>query len=258
VSSLLTAGYNGTGSTIGFVDVYDGTESQTQLASDLKSFTGSYGLKVGSVSYLYPVPTSQNLNTTSSGWGSEEALDLEWSRAMAPGANIDMTFSPDPTTGLYSSVDWLVAHQAVNVISLSWGEPDVGEFNAFAGACKSSCNATSDGSYSILHPVLVAAALEGIGVFAASGDCGAAFGTNSDSTSYPASDSAVIGVGATDLTLSGISYSSERAWSGNQSGAHSPGCQNQGGSGGGYSPFPRPTWQSAPGFPLTRTGRGLP
>ncbi|MCI4340703.1 MAG: PKD domain-containing protein, partial [Thermoplasmata archaeon] len=229
-----------------------------QLTSDLRSFTGAYGLSVGTVHYLYPVPTTVNLNSTSTGWGSEEALDLEWSRAMAPGANIDMTFAPDASTGLYASVDWLVAHQSVNVISLSWGEPDVGAYNVYAGGCSSACNATSDGSYALLHPVMVAAALEGIGVFAASGDCGAAFGTSGVSTSYPASDPAVVGVGATDLVLSSGAYSNERAWSGNQSGAHSPGCQNQGGSGGGYSPFPRPAWQSAPGFPTARTQRGVP
>ena len=150
VSSLLTAGYNGTGTTIGVVDVYDGIEPQAQLVGDVATFTTSYGLPHGTIHYLYPVPTSANLNTTSTGWGSEEALDLEWSRATAPGATIDMTFAPDPTTGLYSSVDWLVAHQAVNVISLSWGEPDVGAYNPYAGACASACNASSDGS--VLHP----------------------------------------------------------------------------------------------------------
>ncbi len=258
VTSMLSGGNNGTGYRIAVVDVYDGSEPQSQLASDLRSFTSAYSLPVGTVHYVYPVPTTQNLNTTSTGWGSEEALDLEWARAMAPGAAIDMTFAPDATTGLYASVDWLVAHQAVDVISLSWGEPDVGAYNTYAGACSSACNASSDGSYSLLHPVLVAAALEGISVFAASGDCGAAFGTNGVATSFPASDPAVIGVGGTDLTLSSGLYSSERGWGGNQSGAHSPGCQNQGGSGGGYSPFPRPAWQSAPGFPATRNVRGVP
>jgi PKD repeat protein len=258
VSSLLSAGDNGTGYTIGVVDVYDAQEPQGQLERDVQSFTNYVKMPLGTIHYLYPVPTTNDLNQTYTGWGSEEALDLEWTRGMAPGATIDMTFAPDPTTGLYSSVDWLVANQAVNVISLSWGEPDVGEFNAYAGACTSECNATSDGSYAILHPVMVDAALEGIGVFAASGDCGAAFGTNGVATSYPASDPAVDGVGATNLALSGTKYSSESAWSGNDSGRTSPGCQNQGGSGGGYSPFPRPAWQNTSGFPANVTVRGVP
>lgn len=259
VSGLLTAGTNGTGFRLAVVDVYDAAETQSNLVSDLGMFDSQFGISGGSVQYLYPVPTSRHLNSTYTGWGLEESLDLEWARAMAPGAALKMTFAPDPTTGLYASVDWLIAHDAADVISLSWGEPDVGIFNAYNGACPGGCNATADGSYTILHPVLAAAALEGITVLAASGDCGAAMGTSGVATSYPASDSYVVGVGATDLTVTtGLAYSSERAWSGNSSGATSPGCQNQGGSGGGWSPFPRPAWQAAAGLPASNARRGVP
>lgn len=258
VSGFYTAGTNGTGVRVGVVDPYDGQENETRLKSDLASFTTLFGLPHGNVDYLYPVPTSKDLNTTSTGWATEEALDLEWSRASAPGAAIDMTFAPDASAGLYFSVDWLVANQLVNVISLSWAEPDVGAFNTYSTPCASACNATSDGSYDLLHPVLAAAALEGIGVFAASGDCGAAMGTDGVSTSYPASDPDATGVGATDLTLNGLTWGGEVGWSGNDSGATAPGCQNQGGSGGGYSPFPRPYWQAAPGVPATPAERGVP
>lgn len=257
-SGLLAAGVNGTGYRIGVVDTYDGVETQATLKSDLSSFVAANGLRVGSVQYLYPVPTSKDLNKTSTGWGVEEALDLEWSRAMAPGATIDMTFAPDPSVGLYAAVDWLVAHQTVNILSLSWGEPDVGVYNGYSTPCASGCNATSDGSYTLLHPVLVDAVAEGIGVFAASGDCGAAEGTAGVSTSYPASDPAVTGVGGTVLGLVNGTYGSESGWSGNASGATSPGCGNQGGSGGGYSPFPRPWWQSGPGVPSKPATRGVP
>ena len=259
LSALIAGGANGSGFSLAVVDTYDGNEVQSQLSSDLASFDTAFGLRAGTVHYLYPVPTSRNLNSTGTGWALEEALDLEWARAMAPAATIQMTFAPDPTAGLYGSVDWLVAHHAADVISLSWGEPDVGVYNAYAGACPSACNATSDGSYALLHPVFEAAALEGISVFAATGDCGAAAGTSGVSTDYPSSDPFVSGVGGTDLTLDSSSgYLRESAWSGNSTGASSPGCQNQGGSGGGYSPFPRPYWQQATGFPSARTVRGVP
>jgi len=52
----------------------------------------------------------------------------------------------------------------------------------------------------------------------------------------------VTGVGGTVLTMANGAWSSEVGWSGNSSGGVPPGCQNQGGSGGGYSPFPRPPW----------------
>ncbi len=257
-SGLLATGTNGSGYRIGVVDTYDGSESQSTLTSDLASFASANGFAVGTVHYLYPVPTGRNLNLTSTGWGLEEALDLEWSRAMAPGATVDMTFAPDASAGLYAAVDWLVAHQAVDILSLSWGEPDTGTYNSWQGTCSTACNASSDGSYQLLHPVLADAIAEGIGVFAASGDCGAADGTNGVATSYPASDPASTGVGATDLTLRNGTYSSESGWSGNASGVASPGCSNQGGSGGGFSPFPRPAWQSGPGVPTTPASRAVP
>ncbi|MCI4326248.1 MAG: PKD domain-containing protein [Thermoplasmata archaeon] len=258
-SGLIAGGANGTGFTVAVVDDYDGSEPQGQLQADLRSFDTATGTAAGTVDYLYPVPTSANLNDTSTGWGFEEALDIEWARATAPAATLKMTFAPDATAGLYGSVDWLVAHQAANVISLSWGENDVGTYNSYASACPSACNATTDGSYDLLHPVMEAAALEGITVLSASGDCGAAAGTSGDSTDYPASDPYVVGVGGTVLTLgTGDAWSSEVAWSGNASGARSPGCQNQGGSTGGYSPFPRPYWQTGTGISGNETQRGEP
>ena len=201
LTSSLAAGDNGTRVRVGIVDTYDANEPETQLASDLSGFATAFSLPYGNVSFDYPVPTSSNLNQTYTGWGIEAALDLEWMRAMAPGSSIHMTFAPDSNAGLYEAVDWLVAHDAVNVISLSWGENDVGDFNAYLGACRSACNASSDGSYETLHPVLEAAAAEGIGVFSASGDCGASDGTSGVSTDYSASDPYVSGVGATYLSL---------------------------------------------------------
>jgi len=258
-AGLIANGTNGAGERIGVVDTYDAAEPEDQLASDLGSFDSLFDLPAPPVTFNYPVPASQNLNSTFTGWGTEEALDLEWSHASAPGASIAFTFAPNSGVGLYLAVDWLVSHRLVDVISLSWGEPDVGTFNAFSGACTSECNATTDGSYEILSPVLQAAAVEGIGVFVATGDCGAADGTSGVSTDYPASDPSAVAVGGTDLsvTSSGI-YQSEVGWSGNSSGASSPGCQNQGGSGGGYSPFPRPYWQAGLGVPSSPATRGIP
>src|SRR5208282_1867800 len=111
--------------------------------------------------------------------------------------------------------DWLVAHHAANVITMSWGEPDVGIFNPFDSACASGCNATADGSYTLLGPVLAEAAAEGITAFAASGDCGAADGTSGVSTNFPASDPYITGVGATALSVnSSGDYVGEVGWSG--------------------------------------------
>ena len=259
MTSLIGGGVNGTGRRVAVVDAYSSAETQDQLSTDLTSFDLQNSLPPAAVSFVYPDTDPTTLNSSANaGWNFEDALDLQWAHAAAPGATIDMTFSPNAGAGLYEAVDWLVAHQAVDVISLSWGEPDVGAFNAYDTACTVGCNASTDGSYGIFSPVLAFAAAEGISVVAASGDCGASDGTSGLSTNFPASDPDVTGVGGTQLSVmpSG-SYLSETAWSGNSSGAASPGCSNQGGSGGGFSPFPRPWWQV--GFPAAGSeGRGVP
>ncbi len=258
-ANLVGNGTNGTGERIGIVDAYSGTEPETQLAADFSSFAQEFGLPPGGLRFLYPVPTSQNLNlsTVNPAWGLEEALDIEWARAAAPGATIDMTFSPDAGAGLYAAIDALVASDSVNAISLSWGEPDTGVFNGFSTPCSSACNASTDGTYALLDPILEFAAAEGISVFAASGDCGSADGTDGQATNYPASDPFVTGVGGTVLSAATDgAYLSETGWSGNASGSTAPGCVNQGGSGGGFAPFPRPWWQT--GLPNTPARRGVP
>ncbi len=253
-ADLIANGTDGSGLTIGIVDAYDGQEPQSELASDLGGFDSEFGLASPTLDFLYPVATTTDLNDTDTGWAFEEALDLEWAHASAPGAAIDMTFSPNAGAGLYEAVDYLVAHDLVNVISLSWGEPDVGIFNAYEGPCTAACNASTDGSYAILSPVLEFAAAEGISVFAATGDCGAADGTSGVATNFPASDPYVTAVGGTDLTVSSTDgWEGETGWSGNATGASAPGCENQGGSGGGYSPFPRPAWQTGPGLSVGST-----
>jgi len=258
ITPLLTNGTNGSGETIAVVDAYTSAETQSDFESDLATFAAEAGIPVGQVEYLYPdtggIP--EGSNAVSPLWGTEAALDLEWARATAPGATIALTLSPNSGPGLYEAIDWLVANRAADVISLSWGEPDVGVYNAFSGACTAGCNASSDGSYALLGPVLELATAEGISVFAASGDCGSADGTSGVATNFPASDPYVTGVGGTVLSVSGGVWDGEVGWSGNQSGASPPGCGNGGGSGGGYAPFPEPWWQS--GLPSGRTNRGVP
>ncbi len=257
---LLANGSNGTGVRLAVVDTYSGQQTQDQLEGDLEAFTEAEGEPLGNVSYLYPVPTSIDLNasSTNSGWALEDSLDLEWTRALSPGASIEMTFSPNPGPGLYAAIDSLVGQDRANVISLSWGEPDVGVFDPYSGPCSSECNASTDGSYAVLGPVLELAAVEGITVFAASGDCGASGGTAGDSTFFPASDPYVTGVGGTELDVNpNGTYKGEIGWDGNASGKTAPGCsENPGGSGGGYSPFPTPWWQVGPGF--AGKTRGVP
>ena len=254
-------GANGTGETIAVIDAYSSDEPQTRLSADFDDFSHEFDLPTGTLRFEYPVPTTANLNASGVNptWDEEDALDIEWSHAEAPGAAIDMVFSPDASTGLYFAADAVVAAGSANVISMSWGEPEVGIFDEALAPCTTGCNASTDGSFDLLDPVLELAAAVGITVVAASGDCGAADGTNGVSTNYPSSDLSVTGVGGTVLSVTATGgYVSEVGWSGNLSGAVSPGCDNRGGSGGGFAPTPRPWWQTGPGLPTSPDQRGVP
>ena len=258
-AKLDASGINGTGETIAVFDAYSAAENQTELASDLQCFAAVNGLPTTGLTFLYPVPTTADLNAsgTNSAWAVEDALDVEWAHAAAPGATVEMVFSPNPAEGLYFAVDWVVAHHAADILSMSWGEPEVGVYDPSTMPCASACNASTDGSFDILDPVLELAGAEGMTAFSASGDCGSADGTSGVSVSYPASDPYVTGVGATALTTEANgTYVSETAWSGNSS-ASTGGCSNGGGSGGGFSVLPHPWWQSGPGTVASR-GRGVP
>ncbi len=256
---LLANGTNGSGVRIGVVDAYDSAEPATSLYLDFRSFTTDFGLPSSGLSFAYPVRTTANLNRTNANvaWGVEEALDIEWAKAMAPGASVEIAFSPDAGPGLVTAIDWLVASASVNVISLSWGEPFSGVFNAFSQPCFTACNASTDGTYTLLNPIFEAAAAEGIGVFSATGDCGAADGTSGLAVNYPATDPFVTAIGGTLLKVTSTgSYLTESGWNGSSPGSVRPGCGNQGGSGGGYSHLPRPSWQA--GLPEPFLGRATP
>lgn len=256
ITPVLQSGDEGQGERIGIVDAFDSAENEYRIVHDLASFSSCYGLPdVGQgIQFAWPVPGPTNLNeSNSSGWGVEIALDTQWAHATAPDANLTLVLSPNDAYGLYYGVDWLVATRDVDVISLSWGEPETGVFNF--GPCSWDCNASTDGTLATLTPVFAAAAAEGMQVFAASGDCGANGGTLGYSTWYPASDPHVVGVGGSvlNLTASGA-YGSETAWDGTASF-----CFNGGGSGGGFSVLPRPSWQSGTGFSrYLNSTRGVP
>ncbi len=260
LAGLFANGTDGAGESIAVVDPYVSAENQSQLAADFATFSIDEGLPTTSPGFAYPVPSPGDLNVTALNpdWQYEDPLDLEWAHAAAPGANVTMVFSPNAGTGLYFAIDWIVAERTADVLSMSWGEPEVGVFNAASTPCAAACNASTDGSFAILNPILELGAAEGIGAFAASGDCGSADGTSGVAVNYPASDPYVVGVGATVLNLTADgAYGGETAWSGNASGASGIGCVNQGGSGGGFSVLPRPWWQAGEGVRLS-DGRGVP
>src|SRR5262249_13296708 len=56
------------------------------------------------------------------GWGTEIALDVEWSHAIAPKANIILVeASSSSYANLFAAVNWAKAQSGVSAVSMSFG-----------------------------------------------------------------------------------------------------------------------------------------
>lgn len=181
-------GANGTGQTIAIVDAYH----DPTIQSDLQAFDRAFGLadppsltvmsQTGSTTILPPVdPTG--------GWEVEEALDVEWAHALAPGAKIVLV---EANSARYSDLMTAVAKAAslpgVSVVSMSWGGDE------FSG----------ETAYDSMF--LTPSGHQGVTFVASTGDSGQPGG-------YPAYSPNVLAVGGTTLRVdSSGNYISETAW----------------------------------------------
>jgi subtilase family serine protease len=237
LTPLLNAGYNGTGQSIVLIESY----GSPTIEVDLKAFDAAYGLPdPPSIQVLAPlgtVPFNPN-NEEQQIWAFETALDVQWSHAMAPGANIVVLTSPvAETEGIQGLPEFLALEKFAldnhlgNIISQSWGTAEntlfdaagtnlIGEFEAFYAR----------------------AAAEQVTVLAGAGDSGSAnVDVNGDfypfpTVLYPASSPWVLAVGGTSLEVSSTgAFESETVWN-----------DENGATGGGISQyFTQPFYQWA-------------
>jgi subtilase family serine protease len=233
---------NGAGQTIAIVDAYDDpafvdSNSPNFDNSDLHKFDQQFGLpdppsfiklnQTGGTT----LPGTDPAGPGTSNWEGEEALDIEWAHAIAPGANIILFEASAPTTSdLFTAIATAAAYPGVSVVSMSFGTP---EFS---------------GETSLDNIFTTPAGHQGVTFIASSGDSGSYVpNTTTVSVNYPAASPNVLGVGGTHLVLnSNNSYNSETAWgNGTSSGS-------KGGSGGGISQF-----EDEPAFqdPVQNTGK---
>ncbi|MGD0045077.1 MAG: S8 family serine peptidase [Isosphaeraceae bacterium] len=153
-----------------------------------------------------------------SNWELEEALDVEWAHAIAPGAQIILVEANSQSlSDLMASVATAASQPGVSVVSMSWGFPE-------GQAVFANDEATYD---SVFH-------VPGVTFVASTGDYGAA------DPEYPAFSPNVVAVGGTSLTLNTDgSYNSETGW-----GYDSSSVGVFIGSGGGISLYePEPAYQ---------------
>ncbi len=217
---LYKKGLNGKGQTIVIVDSF----GYQFIRGELAVFDKSFGLPAPPSFKIIrpagPVPSyNPKLRPMMVGWAQETSLDVEYSHAMAPGANILLVETPVPETlgvhGLPQIVqaeNFVINHHLGSVITQSFGAPEAGFPNAQ--------------SILALRSAYKNAAAHGVSVLAASGD-GGATGPNSltkqgfaktfflhRTVDWPATDPLVTAVGGTQmhLTATGAHTQPDTVW----------------------------------------------
>ena len=160
---LFAKGITGTGQTVAVIE-----DTELYRASDWTTFRSVFGLSqytTGSLTSVNPQPPSGPANCTSPGVTGDDAeaiLDTEWATSAAPGAAI--VNASCANTGVASGL-FLAAQNLVNASS----PPSI--LSISYGACEAESGAASNASINALYQQAVA---EGISIFVASGDEGAA------------------------------------------------------------------------------------
>ena len=182
---------NGAGQTIAIVDAYN----DPNIASDLATFDAQFGIAAPPSLKVVNQSGGTNLPGTDSsgGWEVEEALDVEWAHAIAPGATILLVeANNDSDSNLFAAVNYAREQAGVSVISMSWGSDD------------SASDASTDQSLAAQY-LVTPSGHEGITFVAASGDTGVA--------EFPSTSPNVLAVGGTNLYLnSNGTISNETYW----------------------------------------------
>ena len=250
---LLSAGVDGRGQTIAVV-------AQTNIKiTDVQQFRSFFGLPA-----LDPVITvngpDPGILSGPDGDEGEADLDVEWAGAVAPGATVNLVVSKSTfmSDGVDLSAQYIVDHNLAPIVTYSYGD------------CESDLGTSGLQFYGALWQQ---AAAQGMTVFVASGDNGAA-GCDDPNTASTGTGLGVNGLASTPYNvcvggtqfvdasssqywspsnnpltnyLTAKSFIPEQAW--NESGSVSGGSGIWATSGGPSAYVAKPSWQSAPGVP---------
>jgi subtilase family serine protease len=197
---LYASHLNGRGRTIIVVDSF----GSPTIKKDLAAFDTAFHLPAPHLTVLQPVgkvPPFNPKNGTMVGWAAETTLDVEYSHAMAPGANIVLLETPvaetEGTVGfpqIVAAENYAINHHLGDVISQSFGATE----ETFP-----SVDSLLD-----LRSAYINAAAHHISVLASSGDFGVANARFNGVTLYthrvtqwPSTDPLVTSVGGLQLHL---------------------------------------------------------
>ncbi|HEY3764633.1 MAG TPA: S53 family peptidase [Gaiellales bacterium] len=200
VSPLRRFGLDGRGQTIAITGAF----FSPTIQQDANSFSRDFGLPpLGPWNYRQIVAPGtlrypQDPAETQS-WYIEQALDVEWTHAVAPGARIVYVGAANDAGGLDQAVNDVVDHHLANIVSNSWGLPE---------------SLAPRGEIMAMNGVFEQAAAEGIGVYFASGDDGDnRLAAGKVSAGFPDSSPWVTSVGGTSLAIDAHGgYEWEAGW----------------------------------------------
>jgi len=185
LNAIYGAGLNGVGQTIVIVDAY----GSATIAQDAELFSQVYGLPDLTPSNFQIIKApgiSHNPHGVARNWNIETTLDVEWSHAIAPGANIALVLATDHNS-LDEAINYAVVHHLGNVISNSWGN-----FEALGNPARFNRDTR----------ILEMAAAQGIDVNFSSGDLGDdSVVVGFASVDFPASSPFATAIGGTSLAL---------------------------------------------------------
>ena len=189
LAGSVASGNDGSGVGIAIVDAYD----SPTLLSDAQTYSRlndpTHPLNSDQFNNLPPATVDDEAECAASGWFDEQALDVEASHSMAPGANITYVGAQDCLdASLLAAVNTAITSGA-SVVTDSWGDP-VGDLLEDLGTKTAFDN------------TFLLAGATGVSVLFSSGDDGdnfADFGLTSPD--YPASSPFITAVGGTTLEV---------------------------------------------------------
>ena len=247
LAPLYQQGDNGAGETIVIVDSFGFQNIQSELATFDKGFglAAPPSFKIirpaGKVPAFDPTKRPQMV-----GWAQETSLDVEYSHAIAPGANILLVETPvSETLGTHGfpqivkAENFVINHHLGTVISQSFAAPEAG-FPSAASIMR-------------LRSAYINASKNGVTVLAGTGDAGATGAKTLTAqgfaatfflhrvSDWPATDPLVTAMGGTQLHLdaTGNRFEPDTVWN------DTPLFGSPAASSGGTSTvFPRPSYQN--------------
>jgi subtilase family serine protease len=202
INASVGAGKDGSGVTLAIVDAYDSPTLLTDAQHYFRVNDPTYPLSSSQFTNIQPASVGNEAVCAASGWYAEQALDVESSHSMAPGANILFVGAQDCfDSSLMPALNTAVTSGA-SVVSDSWGQP-IGDL-------------TEDvATRSAYDTIFMMAGATGVSVLFSSGDFGDNFAiTGLTAPDFPPSSPYVTAVGGTTLEVGkGNKREAEFGWS---------------------------------------------